>query len=83
MKKPTSTPHDAVFKTYLSHPDTARDFLQLYLPETLLKVCDLRTLHLESGHFVEDDMPFTVIPEGDIEEISDECVPFTPTFCIP
>ncbi|MDR8459047.1 Rpn family recombination-promoting nuclease/putative transposase, partial [Acinetobacter baumannii] len=56
MKKPTSTPHDAVFKTYLSHPDTARDFLQLYLPETLLKVCDLRTLHLESGHFVEDDL---------------------------
>ncbi len=40
-------------------PDTARDFLQLYLPETLLKVCDLRTLHLESGHFVEDDLrPF-------------------------
>ncbi len=33
--------------------------LQLYLPETLLKVCDLRTLHLESGHFVEDDLrPF-------------------------
>ena len=59
MKKPTSTPHDAVFKSYLSHPDTARDFLQLYLPETLLKVCDLRTLHLESGHFVEDDLrPF-------------------------
>ncbi|MDA4026678.1 Rpn family recombination-promoting nuclease/putative transposase, partial [Klebsiella pneumoniae] len=59
MKKPTSTPHDAVFKIYLSHPDTARDFLQLYLPETLLKVCDLRTLHLESGHFVEDDLrPF-------------------------
>ena len=57
--EPTSTPHDAVFKTYLSHPDTARDFLQLYLPETLLKVCDLRTLHLESGHFVEDDLrPF-------------------------
>lgn len=28
MKMPTSTPHDAVFKTYLSHPDTARDFLQ-------------------------------------------------------
>lgn len=44
MKKPTSTPHDAVFKTYLSHPDTARDFLQLYLPETLLKVCDLRVM---------------------------------------
>ena len=59
MKKPTSTPHDAVFKSYLSHPDTARDFLRLYLPETLLKVCDLRTLHLESGHFVEDDLrPF-------------------------
>ncbi|KAB0036046.1 hypothetical protein GPV79_17825, partial [Salmonella enterica subsp. enterica serovar Typhimurium] len=26
-KSPTSTPHDAVFKTFLRHPDTARDFL--------------------------------------------------------
>lgn len=56
MKKATSTPHDAVFKTYLSHPDTARDFLQLYLPQALLEICDLRTLHLASGNFVEEDL---------------------------
>ncbi|HDT1380849.1 TPA: Rpn family recombination-promoting nuclease/putative transposase [Klebsiella aerogenes] len=56
MNKAISTPHDAVFKTYLSHSDTARDFLQLYLPEALKEICDLRTLHLESGNFVEEDL---------------------------
>ncbi|EAW9076392.1 Rpn family recombination-promoting nuclease/putative transposase, partial [Salmonella enterica] len=25
-KSTTSTPHDAVFKTFLRHPETARDF---------------------------------------------------------
>lgn len=34
-KAPTSTPHDAVFKTFLRHPDTARDFLQIHLPASL------------------------------------------------
>ena len=47
MKKAISTPHDAVFKTYLSHSDTERDFLRLYLPEAIKEICDLSTLHLE------------------------------------
>ena len=34
-KAPTSTPHDAVFKTFLRHPETARDFLQIHLPASL------------------------------------------------
>ena len=55
-KKSTPTPHDAVFKTFLSHPDTARDFISLHLPPALLKICDLTTLKLESGSFVEDDL---------------------------
>ena len=57
MKKTsTPTPHDAVFKTFLAQPETARDFIKLYLPPALLKVCDLTTLKLESGSFVEDDL---------------------------
>ena len=57
MKKTsTPTPHDAVFKTFLAQPETARDFMMLHLPPALLKVCDLTTLKLESGSFVEDDL---------------------------
>ena len=54
--KTTHTPHDAVFKTFLSHPKTARDFITLHLPPALLAICDLSTLRLESGSFVEDDL---------------------------
>lgn len=56
MSKPTASPHDAVFKAFLTHPETARDFLLLHLPSNLLKVCNLDTLKLESGSFVEDDL---------------------------
>lgn len=55
-KNSTPTPHDAVFKTFLSHPQTARDFMALHLPSALLAICDLSTLRLESGSFVEDDL---------------------------
>ena len=34
-KASASTPHDAVFKTFLRHPETARDFLQIHLPASL------------------------------------------------
>ncbi|RTY60316.1 Rpn family recombination-promoting nuclease/putative transposase [Pantoea sp. YU22] len=54
--KTTHTPHDAVFKTFLSHPKTARDFITLHLPPALLAICDLSTLRLASGSFVEDDL---------------------------
>ncbi|CDL41383.1 Putative membrane protein [Citrobacter freundii] len=43
-------------KTFLNHPATARDFLQLHLPASLQKLCDLKTLQLESGSFIEDDL---------------------------
>ena len=54
--KTTPTPHDALFKQFLAHPDTARDFLQIHLPPSLLHICDLTTLRLESGSFVEEDL---------------------------
>lgn len=34
-KSTTSTPHDAVFKTFLLHPETARDFMEIHLPVSL------------------------------------------------
>ncbi|HGM5492427.1 TPA: Rpn family recombination-promoting nuclease/putative transposase [Serratia fonticola] len=56
MKKTTPTLHDAVFKKFLTHPDTARDFLGSHLPSAMLQYCDLNTLKLESGSFIESDL---------------------------
>jgi predicted transposase/invertase (TIGR01784 family) len=46
-------PHDALFKKFLGHPETARDFLDIHLPKPLRALCDLATLRLEPGSFVE------------------------------
>jgi predicted transposase/invertase (TIGR01784 family) len=54
--KTTPTPHDALFKQFLTHPETARDFLDVHLPPALRQVCDLNTLRLESGSFIEEDL---------------------------
>jgi recombination-promoting nuclease RpnB len=56
MKKITPVPHDALFKTFLTHPDTARDFLDIHLPEAFRRECDLSTLTLTSGSFIEEDL---------------------------
>jgi len=56
MQNSTPTPHDAIFKTFLSNSLLARNFLELHLPEPLLAICDLNTLRLESGSFIEDDL---------------------------
>lgn len=53
-KRITPTPHDLVFKQFLTHPESARDFIQLHLPADLQAHCDLSTLKLESGSFVEE-----------------------------
>lgn len=54
--KSTPTPHDATFRQFLSQPDVARDFMELHLPPELRERCDLSTLQLEAGSFVEDDL---------------------------
>lgn len=51
-----SAPHDAVFKQFLCHPETARDFLAIHLPAPLRELCNLNTLKLESGSFIETDL---------------------------
>lgn len=58
MTSTTSTPHDAVFKHFLSFPETARDFLDIHLPATLRGLCDLNTLKLESGSFIEENLRY-------------------------
>ncbi|SFO06760.1 conserved hypothetical protein (putative transposase or invertase) [Candidatus Pantoea varia] len=55
-KNSTPTPHDATFRQFLTQPDIARDFMALHLPPELRERCDLSTLKLESGSFVEDDL---------------------------
>ncbi|SFY02244.1 Rpn family recombination-promoting nuclease/putative transposase [Pantoea ananatis] len=55
-KNSTPTPHDATFRQFLTQPEIARDFMELHLPAELGAVCDLSTLKLESGSFVEDDL---------------------------
>ena len=56
MKKTTPTPHDALFKQFLTHPETAKDLLDIHLPTELREICDLSTLKLESGSFIEESL---------------------------
>ncbi|WNN43718.1 Rpn family recombination-promoting nuclease/putative transposase [Winslowiella toletana] len=52
----TPAPHDSIFRQLLSHPETARDFLQIHLPAQLQSHCNLDTLQLASGNFIEEDL---------------------------
>lgn len=55
-KNRTPIPHDATFRQFMPRPDVARDFMELHLSAKLRAICDLSTLKLESGSFVEDDL---------------------------
>lgn len=55
-KRMTSTPHDAVFKRFLRHPETANDFLTWHLPEAIRQRCYFSTLRLEPASFVDEDL---------------------------
>ncbi|PHM46192.1 putative transposase [Xenorhabdus mauleonii] len=52
-KKGKKLHHDALFKHFLTHPETAKEFLSLYLPEEIRSLCDLTTLKLEPSSFVD------------------------------
>ena len=54
--KVSTGPHDAFFRQVMTQPDAARDFLDIHLPRDLRTMCDLSTLQLESGNFIEDDL---------------------------
>ena len=50
------SPHDAVFKAFLSVPEIANDFIALHLPAQWRDLCDLNTLKLEPTSFIEEDL---------------------------
>ncbi|PAV01332.1 ISNCY family transposase [Arsenophonus sp. ENCA] len=55
-KKFTPTPHDSVFKQFLSEKETAQDFFDIWLPDEIKALCDLDSLKLESGSFIDSEM---------------------------
>ena len=56
MPDHANAPHDALFRKFLSHPETARDFLDIHLPPSLRALCNLDTLRIEPASFVEPAM---------------------------
>ncbi|EJA0708435.1 Rpn family recombination-promoting nuclease/putative transposase [Salmonella enterica] len=56
-KKPgTPTPHDATFRQFLTQPVLPGISWSCICRQMLRAICDLSTLKLESGSFVEDDL---------------------------
>lgn len=55
-EKSTATPHDAILRQFLTKPDFGSNFMGLHLPAELRVICNLSTLKLESGSFVEDNL---------------------------
>lgn len=52
----TVTPHDALFKKFMSQLPLARQFLEIHLPSTIRCHCDLDTLQLIPTTFIERDL---------------------------
>ncbi|MDR1661607.1 MAG: Rpn family recombination-promoting nuclease/putative transposase [Azoarcus sp.] len=52
----SAAPHDALFKTFLSHIETARDFLDIHLPRPLRALCKLDTLRPEPNSFIDPEL---------------------------
>ncbi len=48
--------HDKVFKAFLTVPQTAREFLDIYLPQSLKSQCDLSSLKLQPESLIEEDL---------------------------
>ncbi|UBX30677.1 Rpn family recombination-promoting nuclease/putative transposase [Arsenophonus apicola] len=55
-KKFTPTPHDSLFKQFLSEKETAKDFFTVWLPDEIKSLCDLDSLKVESGSFIDSEM---------------------------
>ncbi|AFA49430.1 Rpn family recombination-promoting nuclease/putative transposase [Acetobacterium woodii] len=49
-------PHDKFFKEIFSNPLVARDFIENYLPEPILKIVDLNELEIQNGSHVDEEL---------------------------
>lgn len=56
IKRVTPTPHDALFRQFMATPQAARDLIELHMPTDLRDLCDLSTLKLEQGSFIDEDL---------------------------
>ncbi|PKM75317.1 MAG: hypothetical protein CVU92_01985 [Firmicutes bacterium HGW-Firmicutes-17] len=49
-------PHDRFFKEGFSNVEVARDFIENYLPESILKIIDLETRELQNDSFSNQEI---------------------------
>ena len=48
--------HDPLVRQFLSDLSVAREFLEIYLPENIKSKCDLNSLTIEPGSYIEPDL---------------------------
>jgi len=53
LAKIVNHPHDNYFKSTFGRPEVARDFLESYLPESIVKLMNLDTLTNQKGEYVD------------------------------
>ena len=56
MKKALIHKHDELAKKFLTDLDVAKEFLAIYLPSEILNKCDLSTLIIESGSYIDNEL---------------------------
>lgn len=56
MKPTIHKPYDSLFRNFLTDIKMAKTFFKLSLPEDIKALCDLSTLKLEAGSFVEKNL---------------------------
>jgi len=55
-KTKAQNPHDKFFKDTFSNPLVTRDFIENYLPESILKMVDLSELEIQNGSHVDEEL---------------------------
>jgi Uncharacterized conserved protein len=55
-KTKAQNPHDKFFKDTFSNPLVTRDFIESYLPESILKMVDLSELEIQNGSHVDEEL---------------------------
>jgi predicted transposase/invertase (TIGR01784 family) len=53
---PTKLAHDSFFKSSLSIPEVANQFMQTHLPSQVLEIVDLQTLQMQADSFVKKNL---------------------------
>ncbi|OXS25271.1 MAG: transposase [Acetobacterium sp. MES1] len=55
-EKKVQNPHDKFFKDTFSNPLVVRDFIENYLPESILKLVDLNELEIQNSSHVDEEL---------------------------